>query len=505
MNMNDKPNRKERRASDRIAERLVKHLRPYQARMEHKQDLFMTDPLARRATILAATGSGKTELFIVLIKKLVLLAEKYGLKKVLIAHPRLALSADQQNRLKTSFTDFTVEFTSFHSGECKDTSANRKGQATTSREELIQIQDSCEDDLHITFSTYHSLDKIADIDYDLIVNDEAHYLCQNQYAVNLDLFNDETTKVLNYTATPVDIELSDDATEEQKDLAISMKNEALFGKVIATVEPKELIPYGYIVKPRVRMMNITNKNQNGKIVPDYATAIAEAYKDQLKLVDKRFNHKMLTAMPNTTQFEDIINDLAKMREVVGSYDVDVYTVTAEQATINGRLASTREAALDHFGKNKNKCIIIHCNTLAEGIDIDGIGGVFLLKKLSLATTIQTIGRAARPAKQDILPDGTINMKDRVKTEAIVTLARMDGEWFSNAKTETYAKAFKLGGYEDMWTYLDPEYKVPGGSNEKPDGTDEDTVINQIEEIHIQDGADELRALMEKTFREEDYA
>ena len=151
-------------------------------------------------------------------------------------------------------------------------------------------------------------------------------------------------------------------------------------------------------------------------------------------------------------------------------------------------------------------IIIHCNTLAEGIDIDGIGGVFLLKNLNLATTIQTIGRAARPAKQDILPDGTINMKDRVKTEAIVTLARMDGEWFSNAKTENYAKAFKLGGYEDMWTYLDPEYKVPSKRKDKnEEGTDEATMINQIEDISIQDGADELRELMEKTFREEDYA
>ena len=504
MNMNKHTNRKERRASDRIAERLVKHLRPYQARMEHKQDLFMTDPVARRATILAATGSGKTELFIVLIKKLVLLAEKYGLKKVLIAHPRLALSADQQKRLKKSFIDFSVEFTSFHSGECKDTSAIRKGQATTSREELIQIQDSCEDDLHITFSTYKSLHKIADIDYDLIVNDEAHYLCQNQYAVSLDLFNDETTKVLNYTATPVDVELSEDATEETKNLAISMRNEALFGKVIATVEPKELIPYGYVVKPRVRVMNITQKKQNDTMVPDYAKAIAEAYKDQLTLVDKRFNHKMLTAMPRTTEFDNIIADLGKMREILDDYDVDVYTVKAEEATINGRLASTREAALDHFAKNKNKCIIIHCNTLAEGIDVDGIGGVFLLKNLDLATTIQTIGRAARPAKQDILADGTINMKDRVKTEAIVTIATVDGEWASNMKTEMFAKAFKLGGYEDLWSYVDPEYKTPGNGEVKTNEY-EDIAINEIEDIAINDGANELRELMNKTIKEEQNA
>ena len=474
MNMN----REERRESNKIANSLVKHLRPYQQRVDQAQDAFMSDVENNRATILAGTGSGKTECFIVLIKKLVLLAEKKDLKKILIAHPRLALSSDQQKRLKKSFTDFTVEFTVFSSGVTVDTFDGRKAQSTTDRDTLIELQNTSEADVHITFSSYDSLSKIADLDYDLVVCDEAHYLCVKQYNESLHLFSDDV-KVLFYTATPVEVMNQNE----------SMNNVELFGEVIAEVPPSELIPHGYVVPPRVRFMNVTHSRKFGNTT-DYATTIAEAYKDQLSLVDVRYNHKMLVAMSDTTQFDEIMSELAEIRKVVG-YDTDVYTVAYTGCHINGRAESEREVALEHFANNTNKCIIIHCNTLAEGIDVDGIGGVFLLRNLSLAGTIQTIGRAARPAKQDILADGTINMKDRVKTEAIVTIARVDGEYYSNTNTEKFAQAFRLGGYGDMWDYLDAEVKESSGPGEGGGEGPDDPIIKQVEDVMFSDQANDL--------------
>ena len=474
----DYTNREQKREANKIVKRLVKHLRPYQQRVDQAQDAFMSDVENNRATILAGTGSGKTECFIVLIKKLVQLAEKKDLKKILIAHPRLALSSDQQKRLKKSFTDFTVEFTGFSSGMTVDTFEGRKAQSTTDRDTLIELQNTSEADLHITFSSYDSLSKIADLDYDLVVCDEAHYLCVKQYNESLHLFSDDV-KVLFYTATPVEVMNQDE----------SMNNVELFGKVIAEVPPSELIPHGYVVPPRVRFMNVTQSRKFGNTT-DYATTIAEAYKDQLSLVDVRYNHKMLVAMSDTQQFNEIMSDLANIRKVVGRYDVDVYTVAYSGCSINGRAETDREAVLEHFAKNENKCIIIHCNTLAEGIDVDGIGGVFLLRNLSLAGTIQTIGRAARPAKQDILPDGTINMIDRVKTEAIVTIARVDGKYHSNASTEKFAKAFTLGGYGEMWDYVDAEVQESTGTSE---GGFEpvDPIFKEIEDVKFSNQADDF--------------
>jgi superfamily II DNA or RNA helicase len=479
--------KKAKKELDKLTKQLVDHLRMYQHRVDKAQDDFMSDPEAMRGVVLAGTGSGKTELFIVLIKKMILLAQKAKLKKILIAHPRLALSFDQQKRLKKAFANyFSVEFTSFSSGKVIDTWKGRKNQSTTNLKELQELQDSCSADLHITFSSYDSLHKIADMHYDLIVCDEAHYLCNNKLRKNLYLFRDDV-KVLFYTATPIKV-----AAQEE-----SMDNIELFGEVIANVPPSELIPYGYVVAPRVRFMNVRTKN-NGNTV-DYATTIGEAYKDQLAQVDKRYNHKMLVAMPNTQFFDEIMAGLGTIRKIVGNWDVDLYYVSADGCSINGKAETDREKVLEHFAKNENKCIIIHCDTLAEGIDIDGIGGVFLLRNLGLAKTIQTIGRACRPAKQDINEDGTIK-EDRIKTNAIVTLAMVDGEWFSNAKTSDYAEAFKQGGYEDLWDYVDPEFKEEGKKREGNPDT-EDSKIKEIEDAWFVDRVDELYEQMKKDLEE----
>lgn len=472
-----------------VADQLVSHLRNYQRRVDIAQDEFMADPESMRGCVFAGTGSGKTELFIVLIKKMILLAQKAKLKKILIAHPRLALSFDQQKRLKKSFNGhFSVEFTSFSSGKVIDTWQGRKNQSTVDREELLELQTSCSADLHITFSSYDSLHKIADMNYDLIVCDEAHYLCNNKLRNNLYLFRSDV-KVLFYTATPIKV-----AAQEE-----SMDNINLFGNVIAEVPPSELIPYGYVVPPRVRFMNVRTKN-NGNAV-DYATTIAEAYKDQLAQVDKRFNHKMLVAMPNTQFFDEIMAGLGTIRKIVGDWNVDVYYVSADGCSINGKAEIDREKVLDHFAKNPNKCIIIHCDTLAEGIDIDGIGGVFLLRNLGLAKSIQTIGRACRPAKQDLNEDGGIK-EDRIKTGAIVTLAMIDGEWFSNTKTSDYAEMFKQGGYGDLWDYVDPEFKEEG-KNRQSSNEDTDLKVKEIEDTWFGNRVDELYNQMKKDLEMKD--
>ena len=452
------------------------NFRSYQNRIITAQDAFMADSEVMRATVLAATGSGKTVCFTDLIIK-VMTATAGGAKRILVVHPRLALSSNQQKRLKKSFDGSDVEFTSFHSGEVYNTLASQRNRKTTSRKELEEILEEATGRTHITFTSYKSLHKIANMAFDLIICDEAHYLVQSDLRKNLHLFQ---SKTIFYTGTPIEVT----AQEE------SMDNVELFGKVIETVPPSELIPQNYIVAPLVRFLNAKTKRKGNAV--DYPTTIAHAYKDQLTKVNPKFNHKMMVAMPNTEFFDDIIDELATIRTIVGDYNLDVYYVTADRVSKNGNPKfgpSAREEMLEDFEANPNRCIIIHCDTLAEGIDIDGIGGILLLRDLGIAKMIQTIGRACRAAKADIRKNGEIR-KNRIKTNAIVTVVRLDNEYLGCSKLDKLAAVFTVSGYGELWDVIDPEFMEQGKKREpgEPEG---DTVFDEIEAIKVTEFGNQL--------------
>ena len=448
------------------------NFRPYQLRIIQAQDEFMNDPDRLRGTILAATGAGKTECFNDLILK-IFSAITSGAKRVLIAHPRIALSQNQQKRLAKKFKGMGVEFTSFHSGHQKyHTLTGKKNISVIDRDRLQEVLNDAPN-CHITFSSYKSLHKIADMDFDLIICDEAHYLVQSDLKENLHLFK---SKVLFYTGTPVEV-----AAQEE-----SMTNVDLFGDIIANVPPKELIPFGYIVPPRLRTVNVKTKKQGN--TPDYAKTIAEAFKDQISFAHKRFVHKMLVAMPRTTEFDDIMQELASIREINNRFDIDVYYITADRAVKNGTVMSDRETALEDFDNNTNPCIIIHCDTLAEGIDVDGIGGVLIMRGLGMSKAIQTIGRGCRAAKQDIKKNGEIK-KHKVKSECIVTLARVDGDWLGETTIAEWAEMFRSAGYGEIWDFYTPMQTKRGSGSDVPEY--EDPLYDEIEQIKFNDGVNKL--------------
>lgn len=444
--------------------------RPYQQRMILAQNQFISDPSRTRATVLAATGSGKTEVFLDLLRSLF---AKHTAARVLVVHPRIALSQDQQKRFAQRLRDFEPEFTSFHSGHQKyHTLIDRKNLSTTDVEQLEHIR-KLSAGHHITFSSYASLHKVAALDYDVIICDEAHYLTQADLRENLHLLQ---AKTLFYTATPVEVA----AAEE------SMDNTELFGDIIAEVPPSELIAYGYVVPPRLRTINIKNLTRNDTY--DYPRIIARAYQDQRSHAHHRFNHKMLVSMPRTGDFDSIMQELSVMRSESGCEDLDVYYVTADRAVKNGAPLRDRETALEDFGENLRPCVIIHCDTLAEGIDVDGLGGVLVMRGLGMVKAIQTMGRGCRPARADIKKNGEIR-KHRIKTECIVTLARVDGEWTSDARIREWAEIFRTAGYGDIWDFYDHTPAQRAGDTEL-DAAD-DRVFDIVEDIRISDGADTL--------------
>lgn len=477
-------------------------LRKYQKSVDDEQKKFMASADTFRAIVNSCTGSGKTVNFFKLIIDYSLSRrdERGEQTKVLIVHPRLALSEDQQKRAHEILPHYglTYRFATFHTG-APVTSIHERGQRpfqTTKESELKTHRDSCKEDIHITWTSYHSLKNIAHLKYDLIICDEAHYLLQKDFRSNVGAFRKDT-KTLFYTATPVGIPgfhsertTSADPNEEDEDNAgdlVDPKDKGMgeefklmekrdgtkekrevFGKVIATVPPKDLIPDGFVVSPLIKLMEVETKDRKAKteVFKDplsLARIIGKAYRDQLdERLNKNFNHKMLVVMPGVRMFKEIMDNRQIISDEVGE-NVDVYAVSANWHAKNGRLKSSgsRSALIDDFAATENRAVILHFDTLAEGIDVDGIGGVlFLRKEIRKVKSLQTIGRACRPSKDDIMPNGNVKKRGRKKTHAILTLVKVDKKTISQKLIEQWSIFFEEAGYDKLWAYV-PKEKESG--------------------------------------------
>ena len=442
-------------------------MRFYQKEIIKAQREFMLNDSEQKGMVFSPTGSGKTVCFDALISELL---EGNTDKKICIVYPRIALAIDQQARLKGKTN---VEFTSFHSGSNdapEEAKLYREQISTTCRKTLQNIHNTTKMN-HITFVTYHSFKHIADMKFDLIICDEAHNLVQSNFARSLPKIQ---SKVIFYTATPV-------YTINGLETVVGMNNKKLFGNVLVNIKPKELIKKGYIVQPQLVELNIKT-DMEGLIVRPHL-AIAHAYKDQKQRLNQ-INNKMLVAMSDTRYFKSIQENANEIRSMVDY--VDIYTITAGSQHKNGVNLPSREAALDDFGKNKNQCIILHCDTLAEGIDVPGITGVFVFRTLSKAKLIQTIGRAARPCLEDMDKNGeVIDINNRLKPCAIVTVPVIDDKYYANINSDIICEAFIEGGYgdclKDITQFIVEERADSKESKGKKASITSATITAQIEE------------------------
>jgi hypothetical protein len=137
---------------------------------------------------------------------------------------------------------------------------------------------------------------------------------------------------------------------------------------------------------------------------DVVQLIADAFsyqKDAEELKAMR-NHKMLVACQSIEQLEFITSreSLNKLWQIFGR-KVNVYACTADSATRNGRSVGQRFEMLEDFASYDGDAIILHFNTIAEGIDISGLTAALLLRDLPRSLFCQTIGRCGRPFIGDL--------------------------------------------------------------------------------------------------------
>lgn len=343
----------------------------------------------------------------------------------LVLAPRILLA----NQLIGEFRKFgglTYRAMAFHSGNHEpdyDRGIRWAEKATTRVAEIQKAYAAAVasgQDL-VVFSTYHSADKLIDVDFDTMIADESQY-CVNEG------FNNVIKKI---TAR---VKLFFTATEKHtaSDAGRGLNNVAIYGERLYYISPADLISLGIIVPPRLHVM-YGETSDEGKSVVDEVIEIARAQHD-ITVPELGFS-KILFAMKGTDDVKTIEDNIGRIRAEFP--DHDVFTITSRNgARINNQKVDRTLTFLPALTTSKN-CLIFHYDILSEGIDVDGITGVALLRNMGLAKLLQTIGRAVRVYKPD----------PSAKRWALISVSVLNGDEDDKENVRHYVSAIRDGGYD----------------------------------------------------------
>ena len=305
----------------------------------------------------------------------------------------------------------------------------------------------------IIISTYHSLDKLENIDVHTLYCDEAHFLATPkeiaQFKNNFEKVN--ATRKFFFTATPKDLVVPVDVIDEedQVDLFL-MNNESVFGKRIG-VAFKEAVEECLIVKPYVHMIELDRFSSSKKYSSseNYAKVIDMAFEQHEKTLKdlEKCAPKLLVKCPSVAEIwkiKEALNWTLKEGEnpvkifAGASHSPYNSSFWVDDEPIQGKTQFLKK--LQEL-KGNERAIILHYDILSEGIDVPGITGVmFLSKELpGKPKILQTIGRSTRLLKEDreAVRSGKIAKNDyekMIKPHCAVILPIMSIEMDQSAKS-----------------------------------------------------------------------
>lgn len=254
----------------------------------------------------------------------------------------------------------------------------------------------------IFFSTYNSAEKIEVArklvmkgeNISMVLNDEAHYLVQEQFHDILHVLKSD--RCYFFTATTI---------HTSSDNGKGMNNEESYGKVLYEMLPVHAIRIGKMVRPRLHFVtteNIYNTDDYNKSLNKIIVDVFEQHTQVLKKTNQ--TPKLLISTRGTQDIVDFINsnEYTQLR----CKGVEVYVVSSSENVgnrINDEEVRRQEflKRLKQDGEDKTKKILVmHYDILAEGIDVSGFTGIMPLRTLNKSKFLQTYGRSARPDKDD---------------------------------------------------------------------------------------------------------
>jgi hypothetical protein len=249
----------------------------------------------------------------------------------------------------------------------------------------------------IFFSTYNSAERIEEArnglePISITLNDEAHYLVQEQFHDILHIL--KSNRCYFFTATTI---------STPSDTGRGMNNKESYGEVLFSMTPRQAIDLGKMVRPRLHFV-ITDGVYN---IDDYNKSLNKIIKDTFEQHSKILTKTSPKVLVSAKGTQDIISFLkSKEYKSLLKSGVDIYAVASNGEVgnnINGEQVSRSDflKRLKFDGLNINKkLIVLHYDILAEGIDISGFSGIMPLRTLAKSKFLQTFGRAARPDAED---------------------------------------------------------------------------------------------------------
>jgi superfamily II DNA or RNA helicase len=319
------------------------------------------------------TGGGKTLVGIMDAKKRF---EVNVPRTIVVVAPRILLAEQLSAEYLEHITNANVLHV--HSGETKHFS-------TTKPDRIKMFVDMCQTvrEHTIIFTTYNSLNRVMDsgIAVDTIYFDEAHNSVKRNFFPATEYFSRHADRCYFFTAT------------RKTSVTIAkpgMNDPEVYGNVICHVSAPELVDGGYILPPKVHVIEM-DKVDRKSITPHLES------NNILTTIDDINIKKILVCAKTTKQLTTIFQtDFAEQLEQRGySY---LYITAKTGAIIDGEKVSREKffETLNAWGKDPSKkFVVLHRSILSEGINVSQLEAVIFMRNMDVIEMTQTVGRVLR--------------------------------------------------------------------------------------------------------------
>jgi superfamily II DNA or RNA helicase len=346
--------------------------------------------------VILPTGTGKSKIQARYLNEKIALNS--GFAVYVIVTPRILLTNQLMRdvgtellKTKTEFKRITVHsgketnFTELSIEERKLLSAFDGAITTSSKELRDEVKKAQRQDVPVLIcSTYHSVDRVA-LALKGYCSVEALLCDESQYVASED-FNDAVAKVkaisnntFFFTATQKNTASND---------GLGHNNVNFYGPVLFTKTPREMIDGGYIVRPRMHL--VESAGDSDQVV----SVLIDAYKQHKGTINGE--PKLLVVCKGSAQLGEIVNSEEFKRFVrqQGS-NFKLFDASSEFGFNVNYAGIKREQFLDQLNSHTGAAIVLHINMLAEGINVPDMSGVLPLINLKKSKFLQTLGRTTR--------------------------------------------------------------------------------------------------------------
>lgn len=331
-------------------------LRDYQIKLVDDAILALMGE-SQKALIVAPTGTGKSEVIIGILKRLIEI--KPDLKACVLIN-RVQLVDQTQQRFSKHFDVGVV---------CQSL---RKRQTQSA----------------VVVASVHTIEKM-DLSFDVLIIDEAHNLPFNDKEsryyrfLSAALDKNKNMRVLGLTATPY------------RSVGYIFGKDCFFENITSSVGLKEMISSGYLVRPILKHTRCAHdvshlsirggefdKSQVSKLTSDVSKSCQQVVDAMSQLTDRR---KIFWMCFTINQAEVVATKIA-------SFGDDVVVVTSDLDH------ALRSVELDRFENGSARhCVFV--SILSEGYNYPPADALVLLRPIKSSTLyVQTVGRVLRPFK-----------------------------------------------------------------------------------------------------------